>query len=248
MKVTIYDPEVYDPEDYKRKLRLYFDKFSSDPLMKINPQELSDYELMSKIKSYSEAKTNGNITHCTWVTIESVKEGEYMGKPFKFVEIGFEGNDVFTINFSQFRYLMSSAPTEITFSGYDQSKANYVCTVDNTMVNPENYFPARIGQKLFLIYSLPCVDKFGKLRTCYFFADELTTPSDIRKHIHFAQRRLLKDMLANPAANAPYTTVKLKDESILHNVATNTTYEQAKQVFDEEYRERYQKKLDELLH
>lgn len=142
---------------------------------------------------------------------------------------------------------MSPVPTSINFSGFDKSKANYVCTVDNTMVNPDSFFPTRIGQKLFLIYSLPCVEKFGKIRTCYLFADKLKTPSDIRKHILFVQKRLLQDLLANPAAEAPNTIVKHK-QGFLYGVANDTTKEFARQVFDEEYRERYQKKLDELLH
>lgn len=239
-------------EDYRRDVREYFDSILNGRLMSIDINCREDSELPGLICEYNPNSISNIDNYCAWVTIGEISEEEYYGKRFKFVKF-YSGRDlVFTINFSQFIYSMSISNKNIlNFGAFDPLEAKYCCTVDGNVINPDTYFTQNIGKKLMLLFSMPAVTSFNKEKDCYFFLTEQKALSNLRKYILKSKIDVLDYYLKYPAAYAPSTTIMFESSPgsipfFNHNVTTQLTVDFVIDVFNNEFRTIFEKKLEEI--
>ena len=239
--------------DYRKELRSYYNSLLNGRLLSIDVENLTDEVLLTRVIDYDPKQAPIN-NFCTWVSIGDVGTGEYNGYDFQFIHFVSKGRALFDINFSQFKYEMSmNKKNEIAFPIFDASKAFYFCKIDDHAISPESFFSEHKGEKLLLIYSFPAVTSYNKNKTCYLFAHERISPSDIRKHIKYAQYHTIQDILDYPTLYIPGTTIKGEFENtpnvcpIYLNLCRNDITDQfANTLFNEEFRTRFESLLSKF--
>lgn len=240
--------------EYKNELECYYNSLLNGRLLNLDLENLEDEELLNSILDYDVKEDTISNNFCTWVSIGDVVNSEYNGNYFQFIQIMSKGESIFNINFSQFKYPMSmNKKNKISFTSFDATKAFYVCSIDGKAISPESFFSNHKGEKLLFVFSFPAVTAYNKQKTCYLFAHEKISPSDIRKHIKFAQYHTIKDILDYPTLYIPATTIKLEFEDkpnigpkYNHSCRSEITDQFANSLFEEKFRSKFESLLAKI--
>ncbi len=237
-------------EDYRSDLRKHFDSILSGRLMQINPKTSSYEDILSWITDFDGSL--GYINNaCSWVIIGEIGTSSYNGHDFKYINFKSGDENAFSINFSQFIYPMSLNDASSTFPVFSSNEAEYYCTVDFKTIVPQEFFEANKGKKMLYIYSFDCVTSFNSVKRCFFFALDKISEGHLRDYIKMVQETVLKEILHNPSQNTPQTTLAINPDSsrpiYQHNCTSKITDEFAIKLFEEEYKSKFEQKLNELV-
>ena len=243
------DVVIAREEDYRNDLRKHFDSILSGRLMQINPKTSSYEDILSWITDFDGSL--GYINNaCSWVIIGEIGTSSYNGHDFKYINFKSGDESAFSINFSQFIYPMSLKDSS-TFPVFSSNEAKYYCTVDFKTIDPQEFFKSNIGKKMLYIYSFDCVTSFNSVKRCFCFALDKVSEGHLRDYIKMVQETVLKEFLQNPSQNAPSTTLVYNPDSsrplYQHNCTSKITCEFSIKLFEEEYKRKKKKKLNELV-
>lgn len=243
--------KIANEEKYRKEIREYFDSILYGRLMQLPLYSGSDEELLSYIVNYDSQLDDFNNA-CSWLEIGEIEEkpNPCTGGTFKVINLVTNDGCFIQINFSQFIYPMSKYERSHDITpNYDRTKANYVCTVDGKTINPKDFFYINKGQRLLYLYCIDCVTSFDNEKKCYFFAMKNISVEDIKQYIRIAQINALKDVLGDPAKNAPGTTINDNINQVLleqDDITSSETERVVDDVFDNEYRMIFESKLKEI--
>ena len=106
---------------------------------------------------------------------------------------------------------------------------------------------------MLYLYSYPAVTAFNQTKLCFKFAFEKIAPENLRKYIHDVQLTVLQKCISYPAAEAPYTSLKVEVEGAAnsrptyqHYVKCELTDNFAINIFESDYKALFLKKLKEI--
>lgn len=235
-------------DDYRNEIRKHFNSILNGRLLSFDLKQANDEDVFKFPIDF-----NGNLSYddncCAWLEIGEIGQSEYNGTNYSFIELKEANGNSVSINLSQFKYGMS--PLNDGFPSYDEDKAIHVSTVDGNQINPEIFFSAHKGGKLLYLYSYPVVNKFNSVKRCYLFAFKQTDPSFIRYYIHTYQLLTIKNILNNPTSDIPGTTIKIEfgenATPMCHpNVLHPVVYDFANEIFNAEFKDKFEKRLNEI--
>lgn len=238
---------TYDKIQYENRVDDMIINLLNSEKIKLNMFEQDDATLSRLIDN---SNTNPFIEsfECianfgTYVTIGKVFGNEYMGKRFETVQfLDNKKNVAFDINFSQFTYDMYPIILTEGVCSYKCVNEPTSCTIDNRYIVPD-VLKSMEGERLFYMYSFPCVNNFNKLKKCYRFVNnkDLTTER-IREYLMQIQLFVLKYFIINPkefTLSAPlfHNNVRL-GASI-----GNEIYSHFETLFNKKYKDLFREKL-----
>ena len=239
-------------EDYRKEVIDHFNSILNGRLMSLDLSKTSDAELESFISLYDENESYFNNC-CTWLEIGEIGSSNYNGRDFQFIKLLTKGGETIQINFSQFRYEMSTNFGQDGFTSFDPEKAVHVCTIDGQTIEPSIFFSTKKGKKLLYLYSFLAVTAFNQTKLCYKFAFENISASHLRKYIHNVQMNVLQKCISYPAADTPYTSIKIEVEGAVnsrptyqHFVKSQLIDDFAINIFETEFKEKFIQKLKEI--
>ena len=152
-------------EDYRKEVIDHYNSILNGRLMSIDLSKASDSELKSFISLYDENESYFNNC-CTWLEIGEIGSSNYNGRDFQFIKLLTKGGEAIQINFSQFRYEMSTNLGQDGFTSFDPEKAVHVCTIDGQTIEPSIFFSTKKGKKLLYLYSFLAVTAFNQTKLC----------------------------------------------------------------------------------
>lgn len=247
--------EIYDKEKYRQELIAYYGGILDGRFIKLNPQSMSDEELLESIPIGPATGTDiFDINNsCCWLYIGKSVRDNYNGNDYTYVNFCSDKesrNIVLSQNYSQFRYPMSLR-TEGVIPQYYENGETLQSTIDDNIIEPEDFFThGRVGEKILYLGYLPGVTKYGKEKNCVDFAYRKVSPIQIRGYIRTYQRHYLTMLENTPTLNIPYTTsvVKINGEiaRYCHNSKGVETIEFAKSVYQELFSNRVKSMLREI--
>jgi hypothetical protein len=239
-------------DDYKKEVIEYYNSILNGRLMSIDPSKASDSELTSYISVYDENESYFNNC-CSWLEIGDIGSSNYNGRDFQYIKLLTKSGNTLQINFSQFRYEMSTSLGKEGFTSFDPEKAVHVCSIDGQIIDPPYFFSINKGKKLLYLYSFLAVTAFNKNKLCYKFAFENISASHLRKYIHNVQMNVLQKCIAYPAADTPYTSIKIEVEGAANSRPTYQHFVKSKfidefaiSIFESEFKEKFQNKLKDI--
>ena len=220
-------------DDYRKEVIEYYNSILNGRLMNLNLKSAKDSDLMSFITLYDENEHYYNNC-CTWLDIDEIGSSNYNGRDFQYIKLLTKGGESIQINFSQFRYEMSTNPDQKGFTTFNPERAVHVCSIDGQMIEPSSFF-------------------FNQTKLCFKFAFEKIAPVNLRKYIHDVQMTVLQKCISYPAAEAPYTSLKVEVEGTVnsrptyqHSVKCELTDNFAINIFESDYKVLFLKKLKEI--
>ena len=239
-------------DDYRKEVIEYYNSILNGRLMNLNLKSVNDSDLMSFITLYDENEHYYNNC-CTWLEIGEIGSSNYNGRDFQFIKLLTKGGESIQIKFSQFRYEMSTNMGQEGFTTFNPEKAVHVCSIDGQMIEPSTFFSTNKGKKLLYLYSFPAVTAFNKTKLCYKFAFEKIAPANLREYIHDVQMTVLQKCISYPAADAPYTSIKIEVEgaensrpTYQHFVKGKLTDDFAINIFESDFKDLFLNKLKEI--
>ena len=106
---------------------------------------------------------------------------------------------------------------------------------------------------MLYLYSYPAVTAFNKTKLCFKFAFEKIAPANLREYIHDVQMTVLQKCISYPAADAPYTSIKIEVEgaensrpTYQHFVKGKLTDDFAINIFESDFKDLFLNKLKEI--
>lgn len=232
---------IVNEELYRKDLRKHYDAVLNNRIFSIDTRTAKDEDLLSFLSDYDTEKSE-NDNFFTWLSIGDIVDSEYNARPYRYVVfLTTDGRFAFSINFTQFKYAMSEYNV---LPSFDENSARHVCTVDGSMVDPDDYFSAHKGDRILCLYSFDANTKYGRIKRCYRFALANTTPSHVRKYLRQTQITFLRQTLSNPTAGIPETAIRFL--GIIETGITELTSDFASKLFEQEYKDRFLTKLNEI--
>mgnify|MGYP000445321348 CR=1 FL=1 len=238
---------TYDKIQYENRVDNMIVNLLNSAKIKLNILEQDDTTLNNLIE-------NGNIDSFiessnlisnfgTYVTIGKTFENEYNGKKYETVQFLDKNNNiVFDINFSQFKYNMFPIILTEGVCSYKCSNEPTSCTINNKYIDP-NIFKSMKGEKLFYMYSFPCMNGFNKQKRCYRFVDNKNLTADKkREYLMQIQLFILKYFLNNPK-EFTLPAVLYHNNIRLGASISNEIHSHFEALFNNKYKDLFHKKL-----
>ena len=133
-------------DNYRKEVIEYYDSILNGRLMNLNLKSAKDSDLLSFITLYDENEHYYNNC-CTWLDIDEIGSSNYNGRDFQYIKLLTKGGKSIQINFSQFRYEMSTNPGQKGFTTFNPERAVHVCSIDGQMIEPSSFFTTNKGKK-----------------------------------------------------------------------------------------------------
>ena len=165
-------------DNYRKEVIEHYDSILNGRLMNLNLKSAKDSDLLSFITLYDENEHYYNNC-CTWLVIDEIGSSNYNGRDFQYIKLLTKGGESIQINFSQFRYEMSTNPGQKGFTTFNPERAVHVCSIDGQMIEPSSFFATNKGKKLLYLYSYPAVTAFNQTKLCFKFAFEKIAPENL---------------------------------------------------------------------
>lgn len=216
MKITIANRDLY-----KSEIKAYFDKILDGRLLSICPNALNDESLFNKLSDFNINEDIHFNNFCTWLTIGETGSDNYNGHDFSFIYFYSNDDLAFSVNYSQFTYLMCPYNGSLFSAKYEDNKAKYTCLINGRQIDPKRFANYYKGKKILVTHWFDALNSFNRVKQCYFFSIN-QTPNTIRKHILLSQRFVLNSLLQSPARYAPCASLEFEFDdgrvNYLHNV------------------------------
>ena len=239
---------TYDKNQYENRVDDMVISLLNSEKIKLNMFEQDDETLNRLIEN---SNTNTFIESFerianfgTYVTIGKTFENEYMGRRFETVQFLNNNNNVaFDINFSQFTYDMNPIILTEGVGSYKCVNEPTSCTINNEYIVPD-VFKSMEGERLFYMYSFPCVNKFNKPKRCYRFISNNKTITTDRKREYLMQIQLfvLKYFIINPK-EFTFSAPLFHNNTRLGASIGNGIYSHFETLFNKKYKDLFQEKL-----
>jgi len=239
-------------DDYRKEVVNHYNSILNGRLLSMDLSKAKDSDILSFITLYDENEHYYNNC-CTWLEIGGIGSSNYNGRDFQYIKLLTKGGESIQINFSQFRYEMSTNLGQEGFTTFNPERAVHVCSIDGQMIDPSTFFSTNKGKKLLYLYSFPAVTAFNKTKLCYKFAFNKISPANLREYIHDVQMTVLQKCISYPAADVPYTSIKVEVEgaansrpTFQHFVKGKLTDDFAINIFESDFKEIFLNKLKEI--
>jgi hypothetical protein len=239
-------------DDYRKEIVNYYNSILNGRLLSFDLCIANDSDILSFISYYDENESYFNNC-CSWLEIGGIGCSNYNGRDFQFIKLLTKTGETIEINFSQFIYEMSVDLGQEGFTTFNSEKAVHVCSIDGQRIDPLSFFSTNKGKRLLYLYSYPAVTAFNKTKMCFKFAFNNISASYLRKYIHDVQMAVLQRCIAYPAADAPYTSIKIEVEgatnsrpSYQHFVKSKITDDFAINIFESDFKESFMSKFEAI--
>ena len=186
---------------------------------------------------------------CSWLTIGDVINLEYNGNKYKQIELLTDDEqDKISVNFSQFVYPMFLIDSTSDIRNFlaCPSEATCISTVDDRIIDPEQFFYDHKGDKLLYIYCFNAINAFNKTKRCYRFAYENVSASYIKNYIISTRKLVLKKVMDSPSEDTPGTILKFNgSRPFLYDAHSNETLLLVNKIFNDEFKKIFEEKFEE---